>query len=141
MRNNWKKTVALLLSLIVLISIIPVNVLALMVPVNITETSGAVSLRGVFKDREVDIYEFYLKGELIRSQKIKGGDILYEPETPAESGKTFLGWYNGENRIDFARPIPPEPVIPALREMSPVTARAASSRSARVSRVCAQCLR
>ena len=102
MKNNWKKTAALLLSLIVLISIIPVNVLALMVPVNITETSGAVSLRGVFKDRAVDIYEFYLNEELIRSQKIKGGDILYEPETPAESGKTFLGWYNGENRIDFA---------------------------------------
>ena len=81
MKNNWKKTAALLLSLIVLISIIPVNVLALMVPVNITETSGAVSLRGVFKDRAVDTFEFYLNGELIRSQKIKGGDILYEPET------------------------------------------------------------
>ena len=101
MKKNFKKMTALLLSLVMLIGIIPLNVLALMVPVNITETSGAVSLRGVFKERAVDTYEFYINGELIRSQKIKGGDTLYEPETPAESGKTFLGWYNGENRISF----------------------------------------
>ena len=55
--------------------------------------------------KEYDTYEFYdIDDQLIRSQKVKAGDTLYEPETPVFTGKTFLGWYvdKGTEQVAFS---------------------------------------
>ena len=55
--------------------------------------------------KEYDTYEFYdIDDALIRSQRVKAGDTLYEPETPVLSGQAFLGWYidKGTEQVAFS---------------------------------------
>ncbi len=50
-------------------------------------------------------YEFYAsenESVPVRSQKVKAGDDLYEPSTPtAPTGKKFVGWYVGNEKLNF----------------------------------------
>lgn len=49
---------------------------------------------GTDPEKEYDTYVFFDEDDaVLRSQRVKAGDTLYEPETPAMSGKDFLGWY------------------------------------------------
>ena len=44
-------------------------------------------------DKQTDVYNFYVDGELHASQKVVEGDWLYEPSLPLKEGQQFLGWY------------------------------------------------
>ena len=51
-------------------------------------------------------YRFHAAdGTVISEQIVKNGEVLVEPGAPEIAGKTFTGWYLGENPIDFSQAV------------------------------------
>ena len=75
----------------------------------VTFNADSFSIYAVTEDGpEIYIFQFYNGTELVQSQKIKKGDVLYEPSTPTYTegtGERFIGWYYEEdqeqNLLDF----------------------------------------
>ena len=51
-------------------------------------------------------YRFHdADGAVVSEQTVKNGEALVEPAAPEIDGKTFTGWYLGENPVDFSQAV------------------------------------
>ncbi|MDO5695819.1 MAG: Cna B-type domain-containing protein [Eubacteriales bacterium] len=53
----------------------------------------------------IHTYNFYVDGELVRTQRIKNNEKPLRPKSPEKENLTFTGWYIGENLLDFDKPV------------------------------------
>ena len=93
-----KRVVSLLLCLIMALSLIPTTAFA----VGTSSQDDGISLTRIVQpdDQSYYTYEFYNGSELIRTQIVKEGDELYQPETPTTpEGKVFTGWYDEAGKL------------------------------------------
>ena len=93
-----KRVVSLLLCLIMALSLIPTTAFA----VGTSSQDDGISLTSIVQPDEKSYYtyEFYNGSELIRTQIVKEGDELYQPETPTTpEGKVFTGWYDEKGNL------------------------------------------
>ena len=55
---------------------------------------------------QISTYNFLVGEEIVDTQYIKDGETLVEPAVPElENNEEFLGWYIGENKVDFSSAI------------------------------------
>lgn len=111
MKSNLRKALALLLTLIMVMTSLPTSALAEMfaeASQSIQPFAGA-KLRSVIKPDDEDVYvtfTFKNEGNVVDTQIINrtNGETLKEPATPAvPEGKRFDGWYVGETKLDFSK--------------------------------------
>ena len=114
MKSNLRKALALLLTLIMVMTSLPTSALAEMVTdlaKSVTDVSEGKQLFGdafvsplSIVDDETNKYITYTfrneKGEEVDKQIVKNGDTLYEPASPEKDGYMFTGWYNGETKFN-----------------------------------------
>ena len=101
MENKLRRGLALLMTLIMLISCAPMDALAAIVPVSGgTQTSSGVSLKSIVKPPVATTTYFFMNGtEEFARQIVKNGETLNNPGTP-DSGspnREFTGWRDGDN--------------------------------------------
>lgn len=101
MENKLRRGLALLMTLIMLISCAPMDALAAIVPVSGgTQTSSGVSLKSIVKPPVATTTYVFMNGkEEFARQILKNGETLNNPGTP-DSGspnKEFTGWRDGDN--------------------------------------------
>ena len=101
MENKLRRGLALLMTLIMLISCAPMDALAAIVPVSGgTQTSSGVSLKSIVKPPVATTTYVFMNGtEEFARQILKNGEALNNPGTP-DSGspnKEFTGWRDGDN--------------------------------------------
>ena len=107
MKQIARKSIAILLSLMMLFTSVPSTTLAAIV----SETSNTVNFGSMVKSIEPDdgtnvyvTFEFYVDGELVDQQIVNqtAEESVIAPATPeTESGKRFLGWYVGDKPMTF----------------------------------------
>lgn len=100
MENKLRRGLALLMTLIMLISCAPMDALAAIVPVSGgTQTSSGVSLKSIVKPPVATTTYVFMNGtEEFARQILKNGEALNNPGTP-DSGspnKEFTGWYDAQ---------------------------------------------
>ena len=114
MKSNLRKALALLLTLIMVMTSLPTSALAEMVTdlaKSVTDVSEGKQLFGdafvsplSIVDDDKNNYTTYTfrneKGEEVDKQIVKNGDTLYEPASPEKEGYKFVGWYNGETKFN-----------------------------------------
>ena len=44
-------------------------------------------------------------GSAVQGQKVKKGETVSRPSHPAKAGFTFFGWFDGDTRYDFRKPV------------------------------------
>lgn len=95
----------MLLAMIMILSCVPMEGLAAIVPVNgPTTSSDGISLFSIVQ-QPVATYTYVFKnGENEVTQIVKNGEYLLDPGTPTGTGK-FLGWYDGDTQVTFDTPI------------------------------------
>lgn len=107
MKSNLRKALALLLTLIMVMTSLPTSALAEMVTdlaKSVTDVSEGKQLFGdafvsplSIVDDETNKYITYTfqneKAEEVDRQIVKNGDTLYEPASPEKKGYMFTGWY------------------------------------------------
>ena len=101
MENKLRRGLALLMTLIMLISCAPMDALAAIVPVSGgTQTSSGLSLKSIVKPPVATTTYVFMNGtEEFARQIVKNGETLNNPGTP-DSGspnKEFTGWRDGDN--------------------------------------------
>ena len=101
MENKLRRGLALLMTLIMLISCAPMDALAAIVPVSGgTQTSPGLSLLSIVKPPVATVTYVFMNGtEEFARQILKNGQTLNNPGTP-DSGspnKEFTGWRDGDN--------------------------------------------
>lgn len=101
MENKLRRGLALLMTLIMLISCAPMDALAAIVPVSGgTQTSSGVSLKSIVKPPVATTTYVFMNGtEEFARQIVKNGETLNNPGTP-DSGspnREFTGWRDGDN--------------------------------------------
>ena len=97
MKNKFRKYLALLLTVLMLASCMPVDALAAIVPVSGgTQTSSSISLRSIVRPPVATATYIFMNGDTeFDRQILKNGDTLNNPGTPAaadSSNKEFVGW-------------------------------------------------
>ena len=102
MENKLRRGLALLMTLIMLISCAPMDALAAIVPVSGgTQTSSGVSLKSIVKPPVATTTYVFMNGtEEFARQIVKNGETLNNPGTP-DSGspnKEFTGWLDDNNQ-------------------------------------------
>ena len=100
MENKLRRGLALLMTLIMLISCAPMDALAAIVPVSGgTQTSSGVSLKSIVKPPVATTTYVFMNGtkEFAR-QILKNGQTLNNPGTPdaGSPNKEFTGWYDAQ---------------------------------------------
>lgn len=109
MKSNLRKALALLLTLIMVMTSLPTSALAEMfaeASQSIQPFAGA-KLRSVIKPDDEDVYvtfTFKNEGNVVDTQIINTtkGETLKEPATPSvPEGKRFDGWYVDNTKLDF----------------------------------------
>ena len=122
MKSNLRKALALLLTLIMVMTSLPTSALAEMVTdlaESVTDVSEGKQLFGdafvspqsivVDDDTNKNKYITYTfkdeaGNEIDEQQIVKNGDTLYEPASPERDGYVFKGWYNGDTEFnDFGK--------------------------------------
>lgn len=106
MKSNLRKALALLLTLIMVMTSLPTSALAEMVTdlaKSVTDVSEGKQLFGdafvsplsiVDDDKNnYTTYTFRNEGKEVDKQIVKNGDTLYEPASPEKKGYMFTGWY------------------------------------------------
>ena len=107
MKSNLRKALALLLTLIMVMTSLPTSALAEMVTdlaKSVTDVSEGKQLFGdafvsplSIVDDNTNNYTTYTflneKREEVDKQIVKNGDTLYEPASPEKKGYKFVGWY------------------------------------------------
>ena len=101
MENKLRRGLALLMTLIMLISCAPMDALAAIVPVSGgTQISSGVSLKSIVKPPVATHTYIFMNGDTeFARQIVKGGESLNNPGTP-DSGspnREFTGWRDGDN--------------------------------------------
>ena len=102
MENKLRRGLALLMTLIMLISCAPMDALAAIVPVSGgTQTSSGVTLKSIVKPPVATTTYVFMNGtEEFARQILKNGEALNNPGTP-DSGspnKEFTGWLDDNNQ-------------------------------------------
>ena len=106
MENKLRRGLALLMTLIMLISCAPMDALAAIVPVSGgTQTSDGLSLFSIMKPPVATVTYIFKNGngEFAR-QILKNGETLNNPGTPTadSANKEFVGWFDeSENQLTF----------------------------------------
>ena len=106
MKSNLRKALALLLTLIMVMTSLPTSALAEMVTdlaKSVTDVSEGKQLFGdafvsplsIVDDNtnNYTTYTFRNEGKEVDKQIVKNGDTLYEPVAPEKNGYMFTGWY------------------------------------------------
>lgn len=105
MENKLRRGLALLMTLIMLISCAPMDALAAIVPVSGgTQTSSGVSLKSIVKPPVATTTYVFMNGtEEFARQILKNGETLNNPGTPEadSANKEFVGWYDGNTQLSF----------------------------------------
>lgn len=110
MKSNLRKALALLLTLIMVMTSLPTSALAEMVTdlaKSVTDVSEGKQLFGdafvsplSIVDDDTNKYITYTfrneKGEEVDKQIVKNGDTLYEPASPEKKGHKFVGWFKAD---------------------------------------------
>lgn len=109
MENKLRRGLALLMTLIMLISCAPMDALAAIVPVSGgTQTSPGITLLSIVqKPVATTTYVFMNGTEEFARQILKDGETLNNPGTP-DSGspnKEFTGWRDGDNNAPVFGPV------------------------------------
>ena len=103
MKNMLRRNLALLLAVVMILSCAPLDGMAAVIGASqlfdqfadqlATDYSGGASIaRIVQPPAAVDTYVFKVDDETIATQKVKKGDVLYEPAAPSKDGYKFTGW-------------------------------------------------
>ena len=103
MKNMLRRNLALLLAVVMILSCAPLDGMAAVIGASqlfdqfadqlATDYSGGASIaRIVQPPAAVDTYVFKVDEETIATQKVKKGDVLYEPAAPSKDGYKFTGW-------------------------------------------------
>ena len=104
MKNMLRRNLALLLAVVMILSCAPLDGMAAVIGASqlfdqfadqlATDYSGGASIaRIVQPPAAVDTYVFKVDDEPpISTQKVKAGDVLYEPAAPSKDGYKFTGW-------------------------------------------------
>ncbi|MBP6136892.1 MAG: InlB B-repeat-containing protein, partial [Clostridia bacterium] len=50
-------------------------------------------------------YNFKVDGQLVQTQIVKNNEFLLQPEAPEKADHKFIGWYVGDNPIDFSQAV------------------------------------
>ena len=102
MENKLRRGLALLMTLIMLISCAPMDALAAIVPVSGgTQTSSGVSLKSIVKPPVATHTYIFMNGDTeFARQIVKGGESLNNPGTPdsGSENKEFTGWLDNNNQ-------------------------------------------
>ena len=106
MENKLRRGLALLMTLIMLISCAPMDALAAIVPVSGgTQTSSGVSLKSIVKPPVATTTYVFMNGtEEFARQILKNGETLNNPGTPTadSANKEFVGWFDESgNQLTF----------------------------------------
>ena len=105
MENKLRRGLALLMTLIMLISCAPMDALAAIVPVSGgTQTSDGLSLLSIVKPPVATVTYVFMNGtEEFARQILKNGETLNNPGTPKadSANKEFVGWYDGNTQLSF----------------------------------------
>ena len=100
MENKLRRGLALLMTLIMLISCAPMDALAAIVPVSGgTQTSSGVSLKSIVKPPVATHTYVFMNGDKeFARQILKDGETLNNPGTPdaGSPNKEFTGWYDAQ---------------------------------------------
>ena len=101
MKNKFRKYLALLLTVLMLASCMPVDALAATVPVSGgTQTSSGISLRSIVRPPVATATYIFMNGnEEFARQIVKDGETLNNPGTPdaGSPNREFTGWRDGDN--------------------------------------------
>ena len=101
-----KRFTALALVLALTWGLLPINALAILIPTDQYVPSGSFQLLGfVNPDTPTHTYIFMVDGDERDRQIVKNNELLTEPAAPEKADHKFLGWYVGEDKIDFALPV------------------------------------
>ena len=103
MKNMLRRNLALLLAVVMILSCAPLDGMAAVIGASqlfdqfadqlATDYSGGASIaRIVQPPAAVDTYVFMVDDKPIATQKVKKGDVLYEPAAPSKEGHKFIGW-------------------------------------------------
>ena len=96
MKNKFRKYLALLLTVLMLASCMPVDALAAIVPVSGgTQTSSGISLRSIVRPPVATATYIFMNGDMeFDRQILKHNETLKNPGTPAADSdkKEFVGW-------------------------------------------------
>ncbi|MDI9520789.1 MAG: InlB B-repeat-containing protein, partial [Bacillota bacterium] len=102
MNKQLRKIMALALTVVMLFSLLPLDVLAGIIT---TDYSGGVSVRAIVPVVPTHTYHFISNGATVSTQIVKNNETLNEPEAPSHpDGFEFLGWFDaleGGNPITF----------------------------------------
>ncbi len=103
MNKQIRKLVALMLTVIMTVSCLPLSALA---EILATDTSGSFTLKGIVTPEAQTHYVTYIfkvNGAEVDRQIVKSGDgSVVEPASPSvEHGKRFDGWYVGGSKLTF----------------------------------------
>ena len=106
MENKLRRGLALLMTLIMLISCAPMDALAAIVPVSGgTQTSDGLSLLSIVKPPVATVTYVFMNGtEEFARQILKNGQTLNNPGTPKadNANKEFVGWFDESgNQLTF----------------------------------------
>ena len=101
MENKLRRGLALLMTLIMLISCAPMDALAAIVPVSGgTQTSEGFALKSIVKPPVATHTYIFMNGNTeFARQIVKGGESLNNPGTPdaGSPNREFTGWRDGDN--------------------------------------------
>ncbi len=104
MKNMLRRNLALLLAVVMILSCAPLDGMAAVIGASqlfdqfadqlATDYSGGASIASIVQPpAAVDTYVFKVDDEPpISTQKVKKGDVLYEPAAPSKDGHKFTGW-------------------------------------------------
>ena len=106
MENKLRRGLALLMTLIMLISCAPMDALAAIVPVSGgTQTSDGFALKSIVKPPVATVTYVFMNGtEEFARQILKNGQTLNNPGTPKadNANKEFVGWFDESgNQLTF----------------------------------------
>lgn len=97
--NKFRKLIALLLTVIMFVGVLPMNALAAVIVATDTSESKQISVRAINLEPEnpkvyYKTFVFHNGNVEVDRQIVKNDDTLYAPTNPrAEDGKKFIGWF------------------------------------------------
>ena len=119
MKNMLRRNLALLLAVVMILSCAPLDGMAAVIGASqlfdqfadqlATDYSGGASIaRIVQPPAAVDTYVFMVDDKPIATQKVKKGDVLYEPAAPSKDGYKFTGWRDAAGNAPVFGPVTAE---------------------------------
>ena len=97
--NKFRKLIALLLTVIMFVGVLPMNALAAVIVATDTSESKQISVLAIKPEPEnpqvhYKTFVFHNGKNEVDRQIVKNDDTLYAPTNPtAEDGKKFIGWF------------------------------------------------